>query len=392
MVSILKLPQKIIPLRVIFKTMMTKTNREKREKIRVAITHGDYNGISYEIILKALDDDRLVDLFTPVIYGLSYVMGYHHKSMKPDDFNYHTIENSSGVNDQKINFISIDDDEVKVEFGKSIQRAGTYAYKALEMAVADLKKEEVDVLVTAPINKANIHSDNFNFTGHTEYLTERFHAENSLMLMVSENLRIATVTNHLPIRDVADALSVDLINSKLKVLNDSLQKDFLIGKPKIAVLGLNPHAGDNGLIGDEDQHVVKAALNQAKEQGIMAFGPFPADGFFGTEAFHRYDAVLGMYHDQVMVPFKLLALEHGVNFTAGLPIVRTSPDHGTAYDIAGKFTASPVSLREAIYLAINIYRNREKWKEMNANPLPVKIEDKNNKRHRDEGPEDITER
>jgi 4-hydroxythreonine-4-phosphate dehydrogenase len=383
MVFILKLPQKIIPLRVIFKTMMTKTNREKREKIRVAITHGDYNGISYEIIIKALIDNRLVDLFTPVIYGLSNVMGYHHKTMKAGEFSYHTIENCKEVNNQKINFISIGDEEVKVEFGKSASKAGTYAYKALESAVSDLKKENVDVLVTAPINKANIHSDEFNFTGHTEYLTERFHAENSLMLMVSGSLRIATVTNHLPIREVADALSVDLIMSKLKILNDSLQKDFLIEKPKIAVMGLNPHAGDNGLIGDEDERVVKVALNQAKEQGILAFGPFPADGFFGTEAFNRYDAVLGMYHDQVLVPFKLLALEHGVNFTAGLPIVRTSPDHGTAYDIAGKFTASPVSLREAIYLAINIYRNREKWDEMHANPLSVKAEDKNNNGHRE---------
>ena len=372
--------------------MMTKTNREKRENIRVAITHGDYNGISYEIIIKALSDNRLVELFTPVVYGLSNVMGYHRKSMKDSDFNCNTIENSRGVNDQKINFISIDDDEVKVEFGKSTQKAGTYAYKALEMAVADLKEEEVDVLVTAPINKSNIHSDDFNFAGHTEYLTDRFDAGSSLMLMVSGNLRVATVTNHIPIRDVADTLSESLIIQKLNILNDSLQKDFLIEKPKIAVLGLNPHAGDKGLIGDEDEHVVKAALKQAKEQGIMAFGPFPADGFFGTQAFLRYDAVLGMYHDQALVPFKLLALEHGVNFTAGLPIVRTSPDHGTAYDISGKFIASPVSLREAIYLAINIYRNREKWEEMNANPLSVKVEDKNNKRHRDEGPEDITER
>ncbi len=361
--------------------MMTKTNREKRGNIRVAITHGDYNGISYEIIIKALADNRLLDLFTPVVYGLSKVMGYHRKLMKTGDFNYHAIEKSSEVNDQKINLISVDDNEVKLEFGQSSQKAGAYAYKALEMAVADLKDEEVDVLVTAPINKANIHSDDFYFTGHTEYLTERFDAENSLMLMVSGNLRVATATNHLPIREVANALNEELIINKLNILNNSLQKDFLIERPKIAVLGLNPHAGDNGLIGDEDGRVVKAALKQAKEQGIMALGPFPADGFFGTQAFQKYDAVLGMYHDQALVPFKLLALEHGVNFTAGLPIVRTSPDHGTAYDIAGKFTASPVSIREAIYLAINIYRNREKWEEMNANPLSVKSEVKNNKQH-----------
>ena len=364
--------------------MMTKTNRDKQGKIRVAITHGDYNGISYEIIIKALSDNRLIDLFTPVIYGFSKVMKYHCKSMTVGDFNYQTIENSSAVNDQKINLINLGEEEVKIEFGLSSQKAGTYAYKALERAVADLKSEEVDVLVTAPINKANIHSDDFNFTGHTEYLTERFDAENSLMLMVSGNLRVATVTNHLPVREVANTLSEDLIIRKLTVLKDSLQKDFLIEKPKIAVLGLNPHAGDNGLIGDEDERVVKAAIKQAKEQGILAFGPFPADGFFGTEAYNRYDAVLGMYHDQALVPFKLLALEHGVNFTAGLPVIRTSPDHGTAYDIAGKFTASPVSLREAIYLAVSIYRNREKWKEMHVNPLPVKAEEKNSRRHPDE--------
>lgn len=383
MVSLLKLPQKVIPLRVIFYAKMTKENQKKREKIRVAITHGDYNGISYEIIIKALDDNRLLELFTPVVYGLPKVFGYHCKSMKVGDFNYHSIKNSNEINDLKINFISIDDEEVMVDFGKSTPTAGKYAYIALERAVADLKNKDVDVMVTAPINKANIQSENFHFKGHTEYLTERFDAENSLMLMVSGNLRVATATNHLPVREVAHALSEELIVKKLNILNVSLQKDFLIEKPKIAVLGLNPHAGDKGLIGDEDEHVVKVALKQAKEQGIMAFGPFPADGFFGTEAFLKYDAVLGMYHDQAMVPFKLLALEHGVNFTAGLPIIRTSPDHGTAYDIAGKFIASAVSLREAIYLAINIYRNREKWGEMHANPLSVKAEDKNNNGHRE---------
>ncbi len=362
--------------------MMTKTNHEK---IRVAITHGDYNGISYEIIIKALSDNRLLDLFTPVIYGLPKVMGYHSKSMKIGDFNYRTVANIGAVNDQKINVLSIDDNEVKIEFGQSSQKAGAYAYKALERAITDLKNNQVDVLVTAPINKSNIHSDDFHFLGHTEYLTERFGAGNSLMMMVSGNIRVATVTNHLPIREVADTLTQDLIINKLSILNESLKKDFLIERPKIAVLGLNPHAGDQGLTGKEDEDVIQAALIQAKERGIIVFGPFPADGFFGSEAFKKYDAVLGMYHDQAMVPFKLLASETGVNFTAGLPVVRTSPDHGTAYDIAGKFKASPVSLREAIYLAINIFRNREKWEEMNENPLTAKTEDKYSKRHSDEG-------
>lgn len=370
--------------------MTTKTNHDKRNKIRVAITHGDYNGISYEIIIKALSDNRLLDLFTPVIYGLPKVMGYHRKSMNNVDFNYQTIENSGEINDQKINFLSIDNNEVKVEFGHSSQRAGAYAYQALERAVSDLKNGEVDVMVTAPINKSNIHSEDFHFSGHTEYLTERFGSENSLMLMVSGNLRVATATNHVPIREVADALTEDLIINKLNILIECLKKDFLIEKPKIAVLGLNPHAGDNGLIGTEDDGVIRNALLRAKELGMLVFGPFPADGFFGMEAFHRYDAVLGMFHDQALVPFKLLASETGVNFTAGLPVIRTSPDHGTAYDIAGKFIASPVSMREAIYLAINIYRNREKWEEMNANPLTVKAEENNSKkRHGDEEMEDL---
>lgn len=370
--------------------MTTKINLEKREKIRVAITHGDYNGISYEIIINALSDNRLLDLFTPVIYGLPKVMGYHRKSMKIGEFNYQTIENIREVNDQKINLLSIDDNDVKIEFGQSSPKAGVYAYKALEAAVNDLKNNQVDVLVTAPINKSNIHSDDFHFLGHTEYLTERFGADNSLMLMVSGNLRVATVTNHLPIRDVATSLSEDLIISKLNILNQSLKKDFLIERPKIAVLGLNPHAGDQGLIGKEDENIIKAALMKAKESGVLVFGPFPADGFFGSEAFKKYDAVLGMYHDQAMVPFKLLASETGVNFTAGLPVVRTSPDHGTAYDIAGKFEASPVSLREAIYLAISVFRNREMWEEMHANPLTSRVDDnKYNKKHSDEGLEDL---
>jgi 4-hydroxythreonine-4-phosphate dehydrogenase len=370
--------------------MMTNANHEKGEKIRVAITHGDFNGISYEIIIKALMDNRLLDLFTPVIYGLPKVMGYHRKSMKIGDFNYQTIEKIADANDQKINLLSIDDNEVKIEFGQSSQKAGEYSYRALESAVADLKSGQVDVLVTAPINKSNIHSGDFHFLGHTEYLTERFGAENSLMLMVSGNLRVATVTNHLAIREVAESISEDLIIHKLNILNESLKRDFLIEKPKIAVLGLNPHAGDRGLIGKEDEQVIQVALTRAKERGMLVFGPFPADGFFGSNTYQRYDAVLGMYHDQAMVPFKLLASETGVNFTAGLPVVRTSPDHGTAYDIAGKFEASPTSLREAIYLAMSIYRNREKWNEMNANPLTPKFDDKFNRRHpSDEGLEEL---
>lgn len=369
--------------------MITKTNNEKGKKVRVAITHGDYNGISYEIIIKALSDNRVLELFTPVIYGLPKVIGYHRKYMKMSDFNYQIVGKAQNIMYQRINVVSVGDEEMKIEFGKSTQAAGVLAYKALETAVQGLKKNKVDILVTAPINKANTHSADFHFPGHTEYLTDRFGAKDSLMLMVSGNLRVATVTNHIPIREVAESLTEELLLNKLNILQESLKKDFLIDLPKIAVLGLNPHAGEQGLIGGEDENL-SAVLIKAKRQGMLVFGPFPADGFFGSGAYKKFDAVLGMYHDQALIPFKLLASETGVNFTAGLPIVRTSPDHGTAYDIAGKFEASPVSMREAIYLAITIFHNREKWREMNANPLSIREEEKYIRKHSDNGLAELT--
>lgn len=355
------------------------TRSESDEKIKIAITHGDFNGISYEIIIKALNDTRMVDMYTPVVYGLPKVMGYHRKNMKLNDFNYHVVDHVEQVASQKVNLISMSNEELKIEFGQQSKTAGEMALKALEAAISDIKKGKVDVMVTAPINKAGIHSEEFPFAGHTEYLTQRFHADDSLMLLVADKLRVATATNHIPIKDVASRLTTDLIFNKLSILNASLQKDFLIDRPKIAVLGLNPHAGDNGLIGSEEQEVIQKALDQAQKGGILAFGPFPADGFFGVAAYKNYDAVLGMYHDQVLVPFKLMAVEKGVNFTAGLPYVRTSPDHGTAYEIAGRFEASEESMRQAIYLAVDIYKNRMKWEEMTANPLPFSQEGKGNR-------------
>ena len=355
------------------------TNPEHDDKVRIAITHGDYNGISYEIMIKALNDSRLLDLFTPVIYGLPKVMGYHRKNMKMNDFNYHVVDDAQKIMSQKVNLISMSDDELKIEFGQQTKPAGEMALKALEASIADLKNNVVDVMVTAPINKAGIHSEDFPFAGHTEYLTKRFHADDSLMLLVSDNLRVATVTNHIPISEVSSRLTTDLILSKLRILNQSLQKDFLIDRPKIAVLGLNPHAGDRGLIGDEETNIIQKVLDHAREEEILAFGPFPADGFFGMGNYVHYDAVLGMYHDQVLIPFKLMAAETGVNFTAGLPVIRTSPDHGTAYEIAGRFEASATSMRRALYLAVDIFQNRKKWEEMNANPLSVGHHEKNHR-------------
>ncbi len=349
--------------------MIKERLKGKTTPIRVGITHGDYNGVSYEVMIKALMDSRLYELFTPVIYGLPRVIGFHRKHMHLSDFNYNVISNISKLTVKKLNICSISDEEVKIEFGKSVKLAGDYAFQALETAVKDLKDKKIDILVTAPINKENIHSEKFAFQGHTEYLTQRFSTENSLMLMVSDEIKIGTVTSHIPISEVAGTITEELILTKLAILNNSLKKDFLINKPKIAVLGLNPHAGDKGLIGTEDESMIRAAIAEAKKQDTLAFGPFPADGFFGSGNYTKYDAVLAMYHDQGLIPFKLMTLDGGVNFTAGLPIVRTSPDHGTAYDIAGENIASSDSMKAAIYLGIDIYKNRQKWQAMHASPL-----------------------
>ncbi|UBM63330.1 4-hydroxythreonine-4-phosphate dehydrogenase PdxA [Candidatus Sulfidibacterium hydrothermale] len=343
--------------------------KEKNRPVRVGVTHGDFNGISYEIMIKALMDNRLYEMFTPVIYGLPRVIGYHRKQLRLTDLNYHVISNSSKIIDRKLNILSLSDEEIKIEFGKSTPLAGQFAYQALETAVKDIKNKKIDVLVTAPINKENIHSQDFSFQGHTEYLTNRFQVEDSLMLMVSDSLRVGTVTNHLPVKEVAQNITEEKLLSKLNILHESLKKDFLIERPKIAVLGLNPHAGDNGVIGTEDETIIHSTLIKVKKQGMLVFGPFAADGFFGSGKYTQFDAVLAMYHDQGLIPFKLLAENGGVNYTAGLPIVRTSPDHGTAYDIAGKNLASPASMRQAVYLAINIFRNRRQWEAMHAHPL-----------------------
>ncbi|MFK5857637.1 MAG: 4-hydroxythreonine-4-phosphate dehydrogenase PdxA [Bacteroidota bacterium] len=348
--------------------MQNKIDQDKERKIRLGITHGDFNGISYEVIIKALSDNRILDFFTPVVYGLSRVMSYNRKNLNLNSFNFNTISNSAAVRNGKINLINLHNEEIKIEFGKSDANTGKYAHMALNRAVADLKENKLDVIVTAPINKENIQSDEFDFPGHTEYFAKQFEVNNYLMLMVSDTLRIGTATGHVPLKEVPGLLTKELLINKIKVLEKSLKVDFGINKPKIAILGLNPHAGENGNIGMEENDVITPAINSVKEKGILAFGPFPADGFFTTE-YTKYDAILAMYHDQGLIPFKTLAFNEGVNYTAGLPYVRTSPAHGTAYSMAGKNKASHESMRSAMYLAVKIYNNRESYEQMNKNPL-----------------------
>jgi len=340
------------------------------DRIRVGITHGDINGIGYEVIIKALTDIRLIELFTPIVYGHSRVASFYKKNLNAAELNFNLVKDASQAHPKRCNIVNCTENDLQIEVGKSTTIAGEAAYQALEMAVNDLKNDWIDVLVTAPINKQNIQSAQFDFPGHTEYLSTRFGNNEPLMLMVWNNLRVGTLTGHIPLEEVPSKIHPELIIKKLQILNQSLINDFGILKPKIAVLGLNPHAGDGGLLGNEENDVIIPALKKIKkEQGILAYGPFPADGFFGSGSWKKYDAVLAMYHDQGLAPFKSLAFEGGVNFTAGLPIVRTSPAHGTAYDLAGKNEASEEAFRQAIYLAIDIIRNRRQQHELESNKL-----------------------
>ncbi|MDR2968266.1 MAG: 4-hydroxythreonine-4-phosphate dehydrogenase PdxA [Tannerellaceae bacterium] len=339
--------------------------------IKVGITHGDINGIGYEVILKTFGDMRMAELCTPVIYGSSKVAGFHRKALELPPVNMNTVSRAEDAGANKINIINCIPDDTNVELAISTPIAGEAAFKALEAAVKDLKQGTIDVLVTAPINKNNIQNDQFHFPGHTEYLEECFgDAEHkALMILMAEDLRIALVTGHIPLSQVASTITSKDIANKLTIFNHSLKEDFGIIKPRIAVLSLNPHAGDNGLLGTEEETIIKPAMKEAEKRGIMSFGPYAADGFFGSQMYEKYDGVLAMFHDQGLAPFKTLAMKNGVNYTAGLPVVRTSPAHGTGYDIAGQNKASEDSFREAVYAAMDIYRNRCRYKEANARPL-----------------------
>ncbi len=344
-------------------------SQDKNKKVRIGITHGDFNGVSYELIIKSFSDNRIVELFTPLVYGSSKIASFFRKALHVGEFNFNVIQKGEPLNHKRANLINIYDEEVKVEIGKSTEMAGKLAFLALEEAVEGLKNDEIDAVVTAPINKQNIQSEEFDFPGHTEYFAKKFDSENHLMLMVFENLRLGVITGHMPLKDVSSVLTVDLIVNKVRTMNESLIKDFGIRKPKIALLALNPHAGDDGLLGQEETEVIIPAVNKSKEEGFLVYGPYPADGFIGARTYRDFDGVLAMYHDQGMIAFKSLAFESGVNFTAGLPIIRTSPAHGTAYGIAGKNMASTESFHNAIYLALDIYKNRQMHAELNENPL-----------------------
>lgn len=337
--------------------------------IRVGISIGDINGIGPEVILKTFSDNRLLDFVTPVIYGSASLLSAHRKTLDLPALTHTNLEEGMEAKSKTLYIKKCWDKDPELSIGKETPEGGEYAVKSLKAATDDLAASKIDVLVTAPINKHNVQSSDFNFPGHTEFLAKLSNVDNALMLMVADSLRVAVVSGHIPLKEVASFLTKEKIVESIAQLNDSLIKDFGITRPKIAVLGLNPHAGDNGVIGQEEKETISPAIGDAKGKGILAYGPYSADGFFGSSVYRHYDGILAMYHDQGLVPFKSISFGNGVNFTAGLPIVRTSPDHGTGFDIAGKNEASETSFRNALYLAIDIYKARQNHKEITANPL-----------------------
>lgn len=339
------------------------------EKIKIGISIGDVNGIGLEIIIKTLADSQIYNYCTPIVYGHTKVASFYRRLTGINELNFNVITHPSHAQPKRANMINCWEEDVKIEPGVLNKEVGKYSFLSLEKATTDLINGDIDALVTAPIHKDNIQSEAFNFPGHTEYLQDRDGAAESLMFLVSETLRVGVVTGHIPIAKVAESITAEKIVSKLKLMNASLRDDFWIRKPKIAVLGLNPHASDNGLIGNEEQNVIIPAIEEARTHDVLAFGPYAADGFFANGTYLQFDAVLGMYHDQGLIPFKQIAFESGVNFTAGLKFVRTSPDHGTAFDIAGKNLASEVSFREALFTAMHIVKHRIEGLELIENPL-----------------------
>ena len=351
---------------------------QQNKKLRVGITIGDTNGIGIEVTMKAVGVPEMIDMCTPVIYGSSKVVSYHRNACNLPGFQINHTKSAEHLKDNMPNLVECIEQEIKVELGQPSKQAGQAAFIALEAAVRDLKAGLIDVLVTAPISKENIQSEQFKFPGHTEYLESAAgEGEKALMLMCTENLRIALVTAHLPLSQVPAALTIEGIREKLHQLNMSLKRDFNIDGPRIAVLSLNPHAGENGILGSEERDIIQPAIQQSlEEDGVQCFGPYAADGFFGARHYRRFDGVLAMYHDQGLAPFKTIAMDEGVNFTAGLPIVRTSPDHGTGYDIAGQGIANESSMRHAIYTAIDVWHNRMRYDESIKNPLPKLFQDR----------------
>lgn len=339
------------------------------KKIKVGISIGDINGIGCEIILKTFEDSRMLEFCTPIVFASNKIISQQKKDLGIN-LNYHGVNEVTKSVENKINVVNVWKETSKLNYGQPIKEAGILAIRSLKAAVRSLKNNEIDVLVTAPINKANIQSEDFKFPGHTDYLTQELGGE-SLMFMVTDQLKIGLLTDHVAVKDVPAAISTDLVEKKVRIIEKSLKMDFGIRRPKIAMLGINPHSGDNGVIGQEDELILKPAIEQLSNAGHLVFGPYSADSFFGSGAYKQFDAVLAAYHDQGLIPFKTLSFGKGVNFTAGLSHVRTSPDHGTAFEIAGKGIADPSSFKEAIFTAIEIYRNRRQFQELTQNPLKV---------------------
>lgn len=339
------------------------------EKIKIGISQGDVNGIGLEVILKTLMEPTLSEICTPVLFSSQKTVSYYRKVLGIDEFNFHPLRDFNQLNTKKPNVFVCYEEEVNIEMGKTSDVGGKYALISLEKATEAILNKQIDVLVTGPINKHNIQNSGFNFPGHTEYLGQKSGTQ-PLMLLCSDELKVALVTGHIPVKDIAATISTEKVYSKISQLHKSLVEDFGIRKPKIAVLSLNPHAGDEGLIGNEDKQFILPAIQKATDENKMVTGPYAADGFFGKGSYRKFDAVLAMYHDQGLIPFKTLSFGSGVNFTAGLNFIRTSPDHGTGYDIAGKNIAKEDSFKKAIYAAIDIYKNRKLYSEISANPLP----------------------
>jgi 4-hydroxythreonine-4-phosphate dehydrogenase len=343
---------------------------DKSDKIIVGISIGDLNGIGVEVILKTFQDNRMLDFCTPLIFASTKTISYHKKALNLE-IPIHGITSLSQIQHTKINVLNIWKEDVSVTLGKASKESGDYAAKSLEIAVDYLKNKKIDVLVTAPINKETIQSEDFNFPGHTEYLEDKLEGE-SLMILMTDNLKIGLITGHIPISKVAETITPSLIKEKVATLHTSLIEDFGINKPKIAVLALNPHCGDKGVIGKEDDEIIKPTIEEIKASGKLVFGPYAADGFFGSETYRQFDGVLATYHDQGLAPFKALSFGKGVNYTAGLSEIRTSPDHGTGFDIAGKNSANPSSFKEALFTAIQVFKTRKEYKELSINPLQIK--------------------
>lgn len=337
--------------------------------IRAGITVGDINGIGLEVIIKTLSHPSITQLCTPVIYGSSKVVSYHKNIVNPQEFTFHNTSSADKIYQQKINVVNCWQDNVNIALGKETEEGGRFAHIALDRAVRDLKEGHIDLLVTAPINKNAMKMAGFQYPGHTEYLAHELDVKDGLMMMISDNFRVALMTTHIPLSKVASSITREGVLSRLDLLIQTLQVDFGISRPVIAVLGLNPHAGESGTLGREDEEILTPAIMEAKKSGELVMGPFPADGFFGSMKHMKFDAILAMYHDQGLIPFKMLHFHDGVNFTAGLPFIRTSPDHGTAFEIAGKNEANPSSFRAALFSALDLFKSRERHKKDIANAV-----------------------